>query len=49
MMATGPCGGRTMRRWQKVVADERGVAIVMAVMVLLTLTGLRLVWERNRG
>ncbi|PYN70543.1 MAG: hypothetical protein DMD93_01740 [Candidatus Rokuibacteriota bacterium] len=29
-----------MRRWQKVVADERGVALVLAVMVLLTLTGL---------
>jgi len=28
-----------MRRWQKVVADERGVALVLAVMVLLTLTG----------
>ena len=40
MMTTGPCGGRTMRRWQKVVADERGVALVLAVMVLLTLTGL---------
>ncbi|PYN30099.1 MAG: hypothetical protein DMD98_19570 [Candidatus Rokuibacteriota bacterium] len=29
-----------MRRWQKLVADERGVAIILALMVLLTLTGL---------
>ena len=31
-----------MNRWQKIVGDERGVALVMAMMVLLILTGLML-------
>lgn len=37
---TGPSRGNPMNRLRKLVDNERGVALVMALMILLTLTGL---------